>query len=108
MTRVLRRTVPLLLLATLLLSANPVLSGGRDVPENRPPGSSDNSTSWPGPPVSCPEETELVWIGGVPYTVSLSPDGTARLEPSLVGVWERLLDAVRSFGFGDSDDGSCP
>jgi len=107
MTRVLRRTVPLLLLATLVLSANPVQSGGRDVPESQLPGSGGTtSTAWPAP---CGDEPVLVWVGGVPYTVSLNPDGSAQLEPSLVGVWDHLLaETARLIGFGDTVEGSCP
>ena len=105
MTRVLHRTVPLLLLATLLLSANPVQSGGRDVPETQSTGSG-SSTAWPD---LCPDEPTLIWIEGVPFTVSLNPDGSTQLEPTLSGLWDYLVvEAARLVGFGGADEGSCP
>ena len=107
MTRVLYRTVPLLLLATLLLSANPARSGGRDVPENKSGGSDSTDSAWPGD-LPCVEEPALVWVGGVPFSLTTRADGTVQLEPSLTVVWGSLLDAARSLGLGDDGETSCP
>ncbi len=97
----------LLLSATLLASFAPAWPGGRDVPDRK---SEDRSSSadyvLPGDGEAwCPENlvTTTISLGSISLDIVQTPEGSLRLQPSLLTGMTRLLSRI--FDTGDS---SCP